>query len=160
LRFSEYCRGKDKEIIAFEPNPDQYHVCVRNAEKVIRSKVFPYALYNENTTVHFSTRNLATGAISTDSAIGLSIEAKRLDDVLAGQKPTFVKMDIEGAELAALEGAAKTIQECKPKLAVCVYHKPQDIWEIPGFILSLRSDYRLYLRHYSTAMGETVLYAV
>ena len=74
--------------------------------------------------------------------------------------PDFIKMDIEGAELAALEGAQNCIREQHPKLIICVYHKPEDIIEIPAYILSLCPDYKLYLRHYSLGHTETVLYAV
>lgn len=72
---------------------------------------------------------------------------------------TFVKMDIEGSELAALRGMKCLIQRDKPKLAICVYHKPEDILEIPSYIHSLVPEYRLFLRHHSNMMTETVLYA-
>lgn len=88
------------------------------------------------------------------------IEVAAVDDVLWDKDVTFIKMDIEGAELEALKGAGLTIQRCKPKLAICVYHKPEDIWEIPNLILDYYPDYKLYLRHYSLHFGETVLYAV
>ena len=52
------------------------------------------------------------------------------------------------------------IRNRKPKLAICVYHKAGDILEIPTFILQLRPDYQLYLRHYSFEQSETVLYAI
>lgn len=101
---------------------------------------------------------------TTDSRITdtgtVSIDARKLDDVLQGKKVTFIKMDIEGAELAALRGAEKIIREQRPRLAICVYHKPEDIWEIPSLILSCNPDYRLYLRHYSITETETVLYAI
>ena len=73
---------------------------------------------------------------------------------------TFIKMDIEGAELEALRGAESIIRKQRPKLAICVYHKPEDIWTIPMYILSLQNDYRLFLRHYSFGDTETVLYAI
>lgn len=69
-------------------------------------------------------------------------------------------MDIEGAEINALKGAEKTIKGYKPKLAICVYHKKEDIWEIPKLILSYVPEYKLYLRHYSPFKDETVLYCV
>ena len=69
-------------------------------------------------------------------------------------------MDVEGSEYNALLGAEKTIAAHKPTLAISVYHKPQDIWEIPALILKLNPDYRFYLGHYSIARGETVLYAL
>ena len=80
--------------------------------------------------------------------------------MLRDRKVTFLKMDIEGSELAALRGAERIIREQRPKLAICVYHKPEDMWEIPGFILNCHPDYKLYLRHYSISYTETVLYAV
>ena len=90
----------------------------------------------------------------------LEIEVRKLDDMLRDRKVTFLKMDIEGSELAALRGAERIIREQRPKLAICVYHKPEDMWEIPGFILNCHPDYKLYLRHYSISYTETVLYAV
>lgn len=69
-------------------------------------------------------------------------------------------MDIEGAELKALEGATECISKYSPQLAISVYHKPEDIIEIPMFIKSLNPKYRFWLRHYSLSWFDTVLYAV
>ena len=69
-------------------------------------------------------------------------------------------MDVEGAELSTLKGAKETIKKYKPRLAVCVYHKLEDILEIPQYILSLDPSYRLYMRNYESFGLETVLYAV
>jgi hypothetical protein len=69
-------------------------------------------------------------------------------------------MDIEGAEQAALKGAENLIREQRPKLAICVYHTPQAIWEIPEIIMKINPDYKLFLRHYSITEAETVLYAI
>ena len=73
---------------------------------------------------------------------------------------TFIKMDIEEAELNVLKGAEKLIKTYKPKLAVCVYHKREDIWEIPRLILSYVPEYKMYIRHYSLLKDETALYCV
>ena len=69
-------------------------------------------------------------------------------------------MDIEGTEMEALKGAEYIIKKYKPKLAISIYHKPEDIVEIPKYILNINPDYKLYLRHYSDNAGETVLYAI
>jgi hypothetical protein len=69
-------------------------------------------------------------------------------------------MDIEGAEKEALLGAKRIIKTVKPKLCVCAYHKPEDIYELPKTILALNHEYKLYLRHYTDVLYETVLYAI
>lgn len=73
---------------------------------------------------------------------------------------TFIKMDIEGAELQALHGAENHIRRFKPKLAISVYHKKNDLVEIPKYLRSIRSDYIFYLRHHGNDDTDTVLYAI
>ena len=60
----------------------------------------------------------------------------------------YIKLDIEGAELDMLHGAAKTITRCKPKMAVSAYHKPEDLWTLATYLKSLRADYEFEFRHY------------
>ena len=83
-----------------------------------------------------------------------------IEEIVKNDKVSFIKMDIEGAELKALEGAKETISKYKPRLAICIYHKYEDIYEIGDYILTLNPNYKLYIRHYTTCMWETVLYAV
>jgi len=73
---------------------------------------------------------------------------------------SFIKMDIEGAEVPALEGARKTIAEFGPKLAISVYHKPDDLFKIPALIKEIRGDYKFYLDYYTTVGYEIILYGV
>jgi hypothetical protein len=72
----------------------------------------------------------------------------------------FVKMDIEGSELAALQGGERAIRKWRPKLAISLYHRPEDFYTIPQWVDSLRLGYRFYLDHYSIHHEETVLYAI
>ncbi|MBQ9274399.1 MAG: FkbM family methyltransferase [Succinivibrio sp.] len=96
----------------------------------------------------------------TADAGDIEVEVATLDEMLGERRVTFIKMDIEGAELQALQGAATLIRRNKPKLAICVYHRPEDILTIPAYILSLNPDYTLYLRHHTFEATETVLYAL
>lgn len=72
----------------------------------------------------------------------------------------FIKMDIEGSELNALRGGEKTIKRFKPKLAISVYHKPDDFVSIPKYLDSLDLGYKFYLDHHTIHVWETVLYAL
>lgn len=98
-----------------------------------------------------------TSAISDRS---VKVAATSLDEELGDARVTFIKMDVEGAEMEALRGAEHIIRTQHPKLAISVYHKPGDIIDVSELILSYASDYRFYLRHYCLFDNETVLYAV
>jgi FkbM family methyltransferase len=102
----------------------------------------------------------SSGASSRISETGsIRIEVDRLDDVVA-EPVSFIKMDIEGAEADAIAGAVNIIERHHPKLAISVYHKPDDLWKIPEQILAIRNDYQLYLRHYTEGFAETVMFFV
>lgn len=90
-----------------------------------------------------------------------NINIVSLDDDIA-ESVSFIKMDIEGFEIDALEGAKRHISTEKPKLAICVYHKIEDLWEIPELILKLNPSYKLYLRQYNAGdnPSESVIYAI
>jgi FkbM family methyltransferase len=72
----------------------------------------------------------------------------------------FIKMDIEGSELGALRGAESTLRRWRPKLAISLYHRDEDLYSIPKWVSSLGLGYRLFLEHYSIHHEESVLYAM
>lgn len=150
------------KIYAFEPHPVQYLISKENSKDNSIAAVFPYGLWNETTELIFDDTLGPNSKCINDEckADRVIVKTAMLDDILNGEKATFIKMDIEGAELNALKGAKETIIKYKPKLAVCVYHKKEDIIDIPMYIHNLVPDYKLYMRHYSNNANETVLYAV
>ncbi len=81
-------------------------------------------------------------------------------DNLIHEKIDFIKMDIEGAEQDAIEGAKNTIVKYTPILAICIYHKAEDWYKIPQKILEINQDYKIYLRHYMEGIFETVMYFI
>ncbi|MDA0067582.1 FkbM family methyltransferase [Brachyspira hyodysenteriae] len=81
-----------------------------------------------------------------------------IDNYLNGEPITFLKADVEGEELNMLKGASETIKKYKPKMAISVYHKPNDLITIPQYIKKIVPEYRLALRHHSITFTETVLY--
>jgi hypothetical protein len=82
------------------------------------------------------------------------------DEVLGGFKPDYVKLDIEGAEAAALRGMTQLIDAARPKLAVCVYHRPLDITTLPRQVRACLPEAKLYLRQHAYNGFDTVLYAI
>ena len=83
-----------------------------------------------------------------------------IDASTNGKKISFIKMDVEGFELQALKGAKECIKRDHPRLAIALYHKEEDLIEIPQYIQTLSKEYKFYLRIYSNAYLEIVLYAV
>lgn len=119
-------------------------------------ELYPIALWDTAATLSFF-ENGTSGSV--DDAGEQKVPADRLDNVLAGKKISWIKMDIEGAEMRALAGCATIIQEQKPRLAICIYHRISDFYTIPQYIKSLRNDYKMLLRHHSSEEYDTVLYA-
>lgn len=156
--FIKWCGGKYREIFAFEPDVQCYKKCREALMDVPGLHLESRGLWESESKLFFSAKGDSTSKILESGSE--CIETVRLDDVVGDKKVSFIKMDIEGAEREALLGSADTIRRCHPKLAICVYHKPQDIWEIPALILDLNPDYRLYIRHYSLYAPDTVLYAI
>ena len=101
------------------------------------------------------------GCAVMDDERGEACRLTRIDQIIPqGEKITTLKMDIEGAELRALEGARRVIAESRPKLAICLYHRPEDFWEIPLKLQEICPDYQLYIRHHSMCnYTDSVLYA-
>lgn len=91
---------------------------------------------------------------------GYNVRVSRLDDVLAEASPTFIKADVEGAELSLLEGARETIRRLTPDLAFSVYHRYSDLWRIPLWINRQNSEYRIFLRRHSRYNDDVVCYAL
>lgn len=160
LEFKKHCKSV-KKIYAFEPDPECYQVCLERKSRKSLSEVeiLPYGVWSERATLHFNAR--ADGASRVCETGSSSVQVVPIDDVVPKEeRVTMIKMDIEGSELEALKGAKRIIQRDTPKLAICIYHKPEDMTEIPLYIKHLVPDYKLYVRHHSNYENETVLYAI
>jgi FkbM family methyltransferase len=89
-----------------------------------------------------------------------TVSVRPLDNIIPlEEKITYIKMDIEGAETKALLGAKRIIQEHKPRLAICLYHNPDDYFNIPLMLKEFVPEYKFYLRHSGKDMWDTILYA-
>ena len=88
------------------------------------------------------------------------VDMVSIDDYIdENEKITIIKMDIEGAEYAALKGAERTIKKYSPRLAISIYHNPEDYWRIFELIYEYSKDYKFAVRHHQNNHLDTVLYA-
>lgn len=156
--FSEFTKGKYKRIYSFEPQKNKAEIIKnklwRYGDKVV---LFEKGLYDCSTELYFSDGNASLSGRIEDAKTHNVITTIDIDSAI-NEEVSFIKMDIEGAELKALQGAAETIKRYKPKLAICIYHKPEDIWEIPKYIDSLVPEYKFFVRHFGWRYTSTVLY--
>ena len=164
--FIQWCGGLYKKIYISEPEKNNVSMIYNNflsgggIEKKV--EIIPHGLWDEECMLGFLEKSNGASHIDENGEKGTNsthISVMPLDHLI-DDEVSFIKMDIEGAEYKALKGAEHIIKRCRPKLAISIYHKPEDIWELPELILDILPEYRLYLRHYSIAQAETVLYAV
>ena len=99
------------------------------------------------------------GSGSKISTSGHDYVSVSIDEAIK-DRITFLKIDVEGEEMGVLNGAKKTIIDSKPKIAVCVYHNQKHFVEVPEFLLALRPDYKVYFRHHSPGIFESVMYFI
>ena len=156
--FIDRVDGRYERALGFEPDTATYENFKANFAGEPRVEPINRGLYDHTGTLRFDDAG-TRGSIIVDSG-GVEIKVTSLDEVLDGDRVTYIKMNIEGAELKALEGARQSIAQWQPKLAISAYHRPTDLWEIPALIRSLHLDYKLYLRQHDGGVIETVIYAL
>jgi FkbM family methyltransferase len=157
LEFIKRC-PEYSAIHLFEPDPENYMTCLSALNGKQNVYCHPRGLSDNKDTLRLEPQGSGS-MISASGSIEIAVD--RLDDILQDlYEPTLMKMDVEGAELQVIDGAKHTISTYGPRLAICVYHKAGDFWRIPQKILSIRSDYRIYLRHYTESIYETVMFFI
>ncbi|WP_076410843.1 FkbM family methyltransferase [Shewanella sp. UCD-KL12] len=155
----EYCAS-------FEPDPANLlglnTACSElvNTGNNARVFVYPSGVWSESAQLSFEADSNTSSKLSLGSINASTINCVALDDVVYGARPNFIKMDVEGAEKQALSGASKTIADFSPVLAICLYHNPKDLWQIPELIMQINPNYDMYLRVYGDMLLETVLYCI
>lgn len=159
--FIKHTNGNFKKIYSFEPGERTFEELQNTKDNLNddRIEIFKLGLYSDSERLLFDD---TLGAGSTISSCGNSyIDVVSLDKFVEDENVSFIKMDIEGSELEALKGAKSIINKNRPKLAICIYHKINDLWNIPLYIRRLELNYKIYIRHHNDENEwETVCYAV
>lgn len=155
-------KGYSGKIIAFEPDPanfKQLEQFVWELSEGIKERVnvYPFAIGARKSKVRFEASGTEASAVGSGN---FEVDCVTLDEVLREYKPTYIKMDIEGSEIDALEGAQNTITQNLPVLAICSYHHQDHLWRIPKLIHSYADEYRFFLRPHLLEVWDLVCYAI
>ncbi len=150
-------------IYVFEPVASSFERINRIAERYTNIHAVPFGLWNENCQkmMVVNHERLDIAAVAECSAGDEQVTLMRLDDFcIQNEVPcvNFIKIDVEGGELAVLQGAEETLRKSKPKLAVAAYHDYSDLLEIWAYLQQL-SYKDFYFKHYGRAMNDYVLFA-
>jgi FkbM family methyltransferase len=156
-QFSRATGNRFKQIMAFEPDPVNLAALHRIADADRRVSVLPYAVGACRQVAQFT---IAGPGSHVSQAGECEVQVTTLDEALQDIQPTYIKMDIEGSELDALEGGKETIRRHRPKMAVCVYHLPDHLWQVPIKLHELLPDSDLTLRTYNADGFECVCYCI
>ncbi|HRR77046.1 MAG TPA: FkbM family methyltransferase [Ruminococcus sp.] len=154
----EFTRGTYNSIYALEPDKKNFKKLAKFVDGMHRVYAFNAAAWCVDGELPFAAKAGRQSAITASSE---NMVAARSVDSILGKKPaTIIKMDVEGFEREAIWGASLTISHYSPKMMVSLYHRNEDIFELPLLIKALNPRYKLYIRHqlYIPAW-ETNLYA-
>lgn len=164
MEFMElYQAHEGYQVYTFEADPQAYAIATGHLSGKKNVNLINKGLWSKDTELTFFTDALSGSASFVNgTSQELRIPVTSLDDFFKkeGCVPTFIQLDIEGAELEALKGARELIQKHKPKLAICVYHKYEDVYEIPELLVALNQDYHFWLQHCEDGIYDTILYAI
>lgn len=170
IEFAEKCNRIYKQIYLFEADSELAKLSKQclDISSIDNYELYDVGLWNKKETLRFNnTLEMECHKIDTEGNIIIHVDT--LDNYFIHDKtnireiPTFIKMDIEGAELEALKGGEQLIKQYAPKLAICVYHKLEDVIIITNWLKNINPKYTMYLRHHGRGIGkqnETVLYAI
>lgn len=141
--FTDFTNGSYNKIIALEPDEKNYKKLRRNTADMDNLLLYNMGAWSQKDTLIFDKQSSRNSKLSSK---GVPIKVTDIDSLI-DCPVTMIKMDIEGSELQALEGAKKTINAYTPKLYVCAYHRNEDMFSLPIKILEINPDYKIYFRH-------------
>lgn len=148
--------GPNGKLLGFEPDKTRY-LELKNL-KFRNFEIKPNALSNRAKSVYYFDDKSDKPKISKSGSAEISLTT--IDTILNGKECDLIKLNINGTELDALEGAKSTIKNCKPKIQVLL--EPKNIVAIPKLLLSYNEDYTFYLGYYDkfNNLNNIILYAI
>jgi len=154
-------KGEIESVVCFEPDRKNLELLNDTLTRIQTEGKIGY-VYPTGVGKACSVISFSGGQGSSSTMVmggeGELIPVVSLDQTVGLSHPNYIKMDIEGAELEALQGAKELIVREAPSLAICLYHKSSDLWEIPLYLHSIQSSYKMDVRTHDHLGLSTVLY--
>lgn len=142
LGFAENCPDYES-ILAVEPDKKTFKKLLKNTEALINLTPVNACISDKCETVNFKMLGGRNSVLGDGKD---QIEAVTIDSLQFS--PTYIKMDVEGEEVAAIKGGKETISKNKPKMLISAYHRTDDFITIPKAVFDIRADYKIYIRHF------------
>jgi len=159
---ADLIRNKPRKIdwiVSFEPDKNNLTTFFKQVfTPGLKLFIYPTGVSDKNGFIGFNSHG-SSSKIINDNTSDL-ISTVTIDTVFAHNPPNFIKMDIEGAEKEAIIGAEKTIKDYHPNMSISLYHKPQDLWELPKLIHSIYPNYEFRIRLHGFGGTELILYCI
>ncbi|MBO5448334.1 MAG: FkbM family methyltransferase [Ruminococcus sp.] len=144
-QFAERTGGRYKKIYAVEPEKRNFQKCVKSCLGFENISFYNAAAWSADGEMLFEG---GSGRQARLGSNGRKIPVRSLDSILGGEECTYIKYDVEGADIPSLDGSAFSISGYAPKICCAVYHRCYDYIKIPLHINRLRSGYKFYMRQY------------
>ena len=144
--FTQATGGEYQKIIAVEADEKNYRKLVDKTAEMQNIVTYNLAVWDKKETLFFEKKKGRNSKLS--SAGKVEVQADSVDNILSGERITVLKMDIEGSEEKALDGARNTIEQHHPKLYVCAYHRNSDMYRLPLKINDICKGYKIYFCHH------------
>jgi FkbM family methyltransferase len=146
-----------RKIILFEPSPKNMAAAKQRLSGYRDIDYRPVGLSDASGTLGFNQDAGSASAVARSAQTTVQVDTL---DAAVEERVSFIKMDLEGWEMKALQGSTRHLMEHRPKLAIAVYHDSPDFRLVHQFVGEFGHDYRCYLRHYTQGWSETVMYFV
>jgi FkbM family methyltransferase len=163
-RFLDHQKNRFGKIYAFEPDEINYRRLqnyIEGLEQETSRKITAYhaGVGDTRTTMNFTSSGNMSSSFTNSG--GDVVDLLPLQEIIKSNgAPIFLKFDVEGNELAALRGAERLLLEASPLLALSVYHRPNDLWELPSYLASFNAGYQFFLRTHGEDGMDVVCYAI
>lgn len=158
MNFSLTPAAATEKIVALEPNGKNFEKLKLHCADMERVELWQLGAWSKNTILTFNNKAGRNSAISES---GVKTRVAAVDTLLCGAAASYVKADVEGADLETILGMKNTLKSFKPKLNFSAYHRFEDIFRLPLLIKSINPEYKIYLRHHPYIPAwDTNLYCV